>query len=132
MIRKGERHGPLREKITAQRIAAFRGAIGAKAGESAPPTFMTLLRGGEFELMKRFGIQLKNVLHAEQTYRYKDQIRAGDELEYETVLSNVLEKRGKSAMHFMTFDTEVAAIRDGARISVGSCHSIIVYRVPPA
>jgi hypothetical protein len=127
----GEKTGVLRETITSDRIAAFRRAVGASQGrpDVAPPTFMTVLRSGEFELFQRFGIPLSSVLHAEQTYTYAEPIRAGDEVEFETCLSQALSKRGgKGEMHFLTFDTEVVALRAGSKVPVGACKSVIVYR----
>jgi hypothetical protein len=92
---------------------------------------MTCLRAGEFELFSRFGIPLSSLLHAEQNYRYETGIEAGDELEFETRLTQALEKRGaKGAMHFLTLDTEVSILRREARLRAGTCRSTIVYREP--
>jgi hypothetical protein len=129
--RIGEKTGVLREKISAEKIAAFRRAVGATTGPAdvAPPTFMTVLRSGEFELFKKFEVPLSALLHAEQTYTYAEPIRAGDELEFETKLSQALSKQSaKGAMHFLTFETEVAALRAGGKKPVGTCRSVIVVR----
>jgi hypothetical protein len=128
----GQRAGPIREKASAERIAAFRRAVGASPGDSAPPTFMTTLRAGEFEIFQRLGIPLSSLLHAEQQYRLLAPIMAGDELEFETILANAVEKRGSAgALHFLTLDTRVAALREGAPVPVGTCRSTIVYRELP-
>ena len=127
----GEKAGPLRETVTADRIRAFRKAVGASDGspDSAPPTFMTVLRAGEFELFRRLGIPLSSLLHAEQTYSYVATIQAGDELEFETELVQALSKRGtRGEMHFLTLDTTVAALRPSGRVSVGTCRSVILAR----
>lgn len=131
--RIGEKTGRLREKITAERIAAFRRSVGAETGpvDVAPPTFMTVLRSGEFELFKKFGVPLSALLHAEQTYTYAEPIRAGDELEFETKLAQAMSKQGsKGTMHFMTFETEVAVLRADGMKPVGTCRSVIVVREP--
>ena len=131
--RIGERTGVLREKITAEKIAAFRRSVNATSGPAdvAPPTFMTVLRSGEFELFKKFEIPLSSLLHAEQTYTYVEPIRAGDELEFQTKLSQALSKNGpKGAMHFLTFETDVVAVRADGKKPVGTCRSVIVVREP--
>src|SRR5277367_2370359 len=110
-------------------IAAFRRATLSKEGssESAPPTFMTVLRSGEFQLFEGLGIPLSALLHAEQTYTYAEPIRAGDEVEFETKISQALSKKGsKGEMHFLTLETEVVALRPSGRIPVGTCRSVIV------
>ncbi len=125
----GEQSGTIREKAAAERIANFRRAVGASPGPSAPPTFMTTLRAGEFTIFQRLGIPLSSLLHAEQQYRLIEPIVAGDDLEFSTVLSNVLEKRGAAgALRFLTLDTEVFAIRAPGRTPVGTCRSTIVVR----
>jgi hypothetical protein len=127
----GEKAGPLRLKIDADLISRFRLATGASVGpkDVAPPTFMTVLRSGEFELFKRMGVPLSALLHAEQTYTYAEPIRAGDELEFATRLSQALSKRGtKGEMHFLTLETDVAALRPSGRVPVGTCRSVIVVR----
>lgn len=88
-------------------MKAFAQAVGAREREEAPPTFITVGRKGEFELLQRFGIPLSRVLHGEQEYQYLKPIRPGDSVEYVTRLANVLEKRGSNAfMQFLIFETE--------------------------
>jgi hypothetical protein len=129
LIRKGEKTDIIREKVSAKRIADFRASIGAAPGADAPPTFMTVFRAGEFELFRRFGIELSSLLHADQTYILGAPIRAGDEIEYSTELVQVLEKRGsKGAMHFMTLETEFFIVAAAGRTSAGTSRSVILYR----
>lgn len=104
--RVGETSSPHFDDATAERLAAFSAAIGAPAREVAPPTFLTVGRKGEFELLQRLGVPLQRVLHGEQEYEYLRPIRAGDRVEYVTRLANVLEKRGTSSfMQFLIFET---------------------------
>jgi len=127
----GEAAGPSRLKITPELIAAFRRAVGAHEGpqDEAPPTLMTMLRSGEFELFRRFEIPLSALLHAEQSYTYAEAIRAGDELEFETRLAQAVSKRGaRGEMHFLTLETSVEALRGAGKVPIGTCRSVIVVR----
>jgi hypothetical protein len=129
--RIGEKTAPARMKITREQIAAFRQAVGTREGapDEAPPTLMTVLRTGEFELFRKLGAPLSSLLHAEQVYTYVEPIRAGDELEFETTLTQALSKRGpKGEMHFLTLETVVEALRPAGKVSVGTCRSVIVVR----
>ena len=66
------------EKISAERIQAFGQAIGlGRESTATPPTFLTLFRHGEFDLLKKIGVDLARVLHAEQEYDYENEIQAG-------------------------------------------------------
>lgn len=123
------------ETITAERIRKFCVALGAKCSSSgagsddakctAPPTFLTCFRHGELELFESIGLKLQNVLHAEQIYEYESDIRAGDELTFQTELSNVLDKKGSSGrLCFLTFETQVTS---GGH-SVGRTKTTIVVR----
>lgn len=113
------------ETISAERIAQFCDSIGADRSSVAPPTFLTLFRTGEFELFERMGLQLRNVLHGEQRYIYESDIHAGDQVDFQTTLTLVLEKRGSSgSMSFLTFDTEIKV--SGRRI--GNSRTTVIVR----
>ena len=98
--------GPYYDLVSQERITAFCRAVGTEEGFFAPPTFLTVFRKGEFELFQLLGIDLSHVLHAEQEYQYDCLIQAGDQIEFETVVLNVLEKQGSTGfMQFLTFET---------------------------
>ncbi len=104
----GKKAGPYRDEVTEEKIATFRGAIGASMGKEAPPTYLTRCRHGEFDLFTELGISLSSVLHAEQEYRYEHPIVAGDVLEFETELSQAFEKKGSAGtLTFLIFETHV-------------------------
>jgi hypothetical protein len=130
----GTESGPFREKITLEKIMRFRKAVGAgeSQAEVAPPTFMTVLRAGEFEMFSQLGIPLSGLLHAEQEYSLSAPIRAGEELEFRTTLVQAAEKRGRSgAMHFLVVETVVSALKPGGPTAVGVSRSTVVYREAP-
>lgn len=93
----------------------------------AIPTVYTIFRAGEFELIDSLGIQLKQVLHAEQQYKMEAPLYPGQELQYQTTLTGVLEKKGTGAkLAFLVFETEFIRSADSARLAVA--RSTMVYR----
>jgi hypothetical protein len=101
-----------REKVTAERISTFARAVGSgQIGFSiAPPTFMTCFRKGEFEIIAMLELKLENVLHAEQVYEYFSDIQAGDEIDFRSTLTHVLEKKNATGrLCFLTVETDVSA-----------------------
>jgi hypothetical protein len=93
--KEGARSKIYSETVTGERISKFSRAVGAEAHPNgiAPPTFMTVFRKGEFELFASLGLKLESLLHAEQLYDYRSDIRSGDRIEFHTTLSHVLEKK---------------------------------------
>lgn len=95
---------------------------------SIAPSMFTVFRGGEFEIMDVLGIQLKQVLHAEQEYEFFNPIHPEEEVEYQAELVSVVEKKGKDyRMAFMVYETKVYFIEDPTMIAA-ICKSTIVYR----
>lgn len=128
----GWKSGPHREKVTAERIDLFRRAVAAKERPVAPPTFLTILRKGEFELFQRMGVDLANVLHAEQEYQYDNRILPEDELIFQSEVVQVLGKSGSTgSLRFVTFESTVEAERGRRRkerISIGKSRTTVVVR----
>jgi hypothetical protein len=93
----------------------------------AVPTIFTLFRQGEFEIMNDLGIQLKQVLHAEQVYSLHAPLSPSEEITFTTRLASVAEKKSKTAnMAFMAFETDF--VRTGDGVIVASARSTMVYR----
>ena len=131
-IRIGEQAGPFTETITAERLARFRAAVGLSAG-GMPPTFLTRFRVGEFEIFKRLAIPLSSVLHAEQAYAYDQPLLDGDEVRYETTLTQVAEKKGGTGpftMSFLTLETRFLAARGRTEVPIGMSRTVVVVRRP--
>jgi hypothetical protein len=94
---------------------------------NAVPTIFTMFRQGEFELMNDLGIQLKQVLHAEQCYEMLVPLSPAEEIKFTTRLAGVVEKKSKTAnMAFMAFETDFVRTGDGA--TVATARSTMVYR----
>ena len=93
----------------------------------AIPTVYTIFRQGEFEIMNDLGIQLKQVLHADQTYTMHETLSPSEEIVFTTRLASVAEKKSKSAnMAFMAFETDF--VRTGDGVVVATARSTMVYR----
>lgn len=121
--------GPYREILDESRLSAFARSVSVSPSQDAPPTFMTVFRRGEFELLEKMGIPLSKVLHGEQEYTYENPIRAGDTIEFESQLSSVFEKKGGSGtMHFLVFDTQVRIQRQGKTLPAGISKTTIVMK----
>ncbi len=94
---------------------------------AAVPTLFTLFRHGEFEIMNDLGIQLKQVLHAEQVYENLAPLAPSEEITFTTRLVSVVEKKSKTAnMAFMAFETDFVRTADG--VTVAKARSTMVYR----
>lgn len=125
---EGKRSRVFSEKITEGRISTFCQAVGAEPSTIAPPTFLTLFRGGEFELFDQMGLKLSNVLHGEQQYSYESEIHAGDEVTFQTQLTSALEKKGGSGrMSFLSFETEISVKAPNPR-PVGKSKTTVIVR----
>lgn len=111
--------------------ACVRATVGATSHtpitSAAVPTVFTIFRQGEFELMNDLGIQLKQVLHAEQQYSFLEPLSPSEEIRFATRLASVVEKKSKTAkMAFMAFETEFTRVGDG--VTVATARSTMVYR----
>ena len=107
----GQKVGPFVDAATSERIAAFVSAIGGVARAEVIPTFLTVCRKGEFELLQKLGIPLSQVLHGEQEYILDSPIEAGKDLVYETKLAQVHEKKSAHGLlQFMIFETAVRGV----------------------
>jgi N-terminal half of MaoC dehydratase len=91
-------------QITRTVLDDFNRAISAQYALGAAPTFATTLRKGEFEFLDRLKVNLKNLLHTDQTYEYQSPFCLGDIPEVETKLSSAKERRG---MVFVNLESEV-------------------------
>ncbi len=117
-------------EITEKWLGDFSSSVGRPySSKTAPPTFMTVCRTGEFELFQKMGVPLSRVLHAEQEYLFENPITAGGEIEFVTELAQVLSKKNTTgAMHFMIFETIVSFTQGGKTVKAGSARSTMVMR----
>lgn len=91
------------------------------------PTIFTIFREGEFEIIDRLGVQLSQILHAEQEYSTFHSLLPEEEIRYTTTLLSVVEKRGSSSsLAFLVFETDFLRTRDS--VCVANAKSTMVYR----
>jgi acyl dehydratase len=129
------------------RLRAFASAIGetdpvysdvdaAKAAGHAdlpvPPTFLFGLglgRGAaDFVWLEDLGVDLRHVLHGEQSFTYHSLAHAGDTLTLAPKITDVFSKRG-GALQFLVRET---AVRDAGGNPVADLRETIVVRDPGA
>lgn len=121
----GTHCGPYPIETSEEMFRSFAAAVSDTYSGEAPPTWITLCRLGEFELMKKMGIPLENVLHGDQEYHYLSPIHPGDVVNYSTVLAQALRKRGKDVtMTFLAFETDLSV----SGHAVGHTRSTLIYR----
>lgn len=102
-------------KVSREKIAEFTAAIGAEpldGGRTAPPTFPIVIA---FQALSRLmtepgvGIDLHNVVHAEQRFEIVRPVRADDELVGELTVDSVRSTAG----------TDLIATRTSVRTTAG-------------
>ena len=83
-----------------------------------PPTYLSCIEGRLFStlaLLNLAGIDIKRLLHAEQSYEYHAPAYAGDTLSYEPRIVDVYDKKG-GALEFLVKETRVTN-QDGVHIA---------------
>lgn len=95
--------GKVREFLlaTGEDVEAYQGE-----DASVPPTFATVLRfwagGGLERVLNELGVDITQVLHAEQSYEYLLPVRAGDTITGTTRVSDVYNRAGMDFVEFTT------------------------------
>ena len=118
--------------VTAERIQAFRSAIGETATDRdapAPPTFMKAVEGehnSSRRILEALGVDLRRVLHAEQQFEYLAPIRPGDTLQVERRVAELYDKKD-GAMEFIVVESSVR--RDDGTV-VGTSRQVVLVRHP--
>ena len=93
----------------------------------APPTFaicLDLEMPDPFVWFHELGIDLANVLHASQSFRYFAPIHAGDRLTFASRIDDVFQKRGGA----LTFVVKVTDVTDAKGARVAEMRATIVVR----
>ncbi len=126
---KGMTSSKPKEKITKEAVEKFRISTHTNgSSEMIPPTYLTRFRLTEFELFKKMGVSLSQVLHGEQLYNYKEPLKIGDEIEYQSTIQEVKEKTGKSGK--MVFVHILADfIRTQDQVILASSDTTIIVRI---
>jgi hypothetical protein len=103
----GQESSVHRGRLDRVAVEAFGRSVSWEIPGEVPPSFLTRFREGEFELLVRLGVELRQVLHAEQEYRWLAPLKADAQLDYRARLADVLSKGGKGGrLTFLKFDSE--------------------------
>lgn len=103
----GQESSVHRGRLDRETVEAFGKSVSWEIPGEVPPSFLTRFREGEFELLVRLGVELRQVLHAEQEYRWLAPLKADGQLDYRARLADVLSKGGKGGrLTFLKFDSE--------------------------
>ena len=73
----------------------------------APPTFLTTVsheQKNPYQYLHDLSIDMKNVLHAGQSYKYHDLVFAGDQITMESKIKNMFDKKNGS-LQFIEFES---------------------------
>ncbi|MBY0471306.1 MaoC family dehydratase N-terminal domain-containing protein [bacterium] len=107
----GKKTGTYSETLKPEDVKAFCEAVGIPFNqEKIPPTYLTTLRTGEFDLLKEIGVPLPQILHGEQEYTYEKEIRPGSAIQFETEFTQVTKKEGKNGvMSFLIFTSKISS-----------------------
>ncbi len=100
------------EAVSPERMRALAKATRSDFARVTPPTFPTIYRWGEFEWLKRLGLDLRNLLHTEQEYEYLAPLVVGERPRITTVLK---QQRVKAGMTFLVLES---GIECGGRLAV--------------
>lgn len=97
----------------------------------APPTFLFSLalgapakRGNILDAECGMGVDMRKILHGEQSFEYKQQIYAGDQVTLVTKTSEIYDKKG-GALEFVAQDTTAT---NGAGDLLGTMRVVTVVR----
>lgn len=126
----GSRMAPFTTRVDRDRVRRFALAIGdddpvfhdlavaRAAGHPDVPLPPTLLFGielerpGSDELLKKLGLTVDRVMHAEQRFTYHAPVYAGEELTFATVVADIYTRVGRT---FIAQETEVT--REGEPVA---------------
>ncbi|MBB2503803.1 MaoC family dehydratase N-terminal domain-containing protein [Amycolatopsis echigonensis] len=136
---KGRSLPPVAMTVEAGRLAFFAKAIGQADPRSSapdgrlpvPPTFLfgiELEQPDPFAWLAGLGVDLRHVLHGEQSFTYHSMAYAGDTLVASPRIADIYAKKG-GALQFVVKQTAVA--RDDGT-PVADLESVLVIRDPEA
>ena len=106
--------------VDSARAAGYRSLL-------VPPTFLSCLEGRIFDtrhLLELTKMDLRRILHAEQTYEYLVPAQAGDTLTYEPFIADIYDKKN-GALQFLVKETRITN-QDGVHIA--NLRGVLVQR----
>ena len=138
----GRTFAPHTARVDAERLRLFARATGETRAEyvddaaaraaghpslPAPPTYAACLSLDEadpFSWLRELGIDIAQVLHGAQAFRYFAPIHAGDRLTFASRVANVLQKKGGTR----TFVVKLTDVTNQLGVRVAEMRTTIVVR----
>jgi hypothetical protein len=109
----GFRLPPFTVVVDPARLLRFAEAIGARptmAGRAfAPPTYLKVIEGegnSSRKILAALGVDLKQVMHAEQAFEYGEPIKGGDRVTVERVVSDIYDRK-EGLLEFIVVDSVI-------------------------
>ena len=94
---------------------------------AVPPTFLTIFRKGEFELLLKLEIPVKKVLHGEQSYRFYKDLKTNTNYKGTTTVLQNIEKKSKSIlMRILVLETKI--FEKESSILCATCESTLIVK----
>jgi hypothetical protein len=94
---------------------------------SVPPTFLTIFRKGEFELLLKLEIPVKKVLHGEQSYRFFKDLKVDTIYKGTTSILQHIEKKTRSTlMRILILETKI--FENDSSILCAVCESTLIVK----
>lgn len=96
------------KEVTSDWLSRFKSATLTDYSHGVPPTFPTVFRQNEFDLVTKHGVHFKDLLHTDQEFEFHSEFRPGDNPVTKTILKEKKErKRGNMTMAFYLFESQV-------------------------
>ena len=92
----------------------------------APPTFLTTIsheHENPYQYLHDLSIDMKNVLHAGQSYKYHHLVFAGDQITMESKIKNMYDKKNGS-LQFIEFES--IFLNQNKKLTVESLSTLVI------
>ena len=92
----------------------------------APPTFLTTVsheQKNPYQYLHDLSIDMKNVLHAGQSYKYHNLVFAGDQITMESKIKNMYNKKNGS-LQFIEFES--IFLNQNKKLTVESLSTLVI------
>ena len=92
----------------------------------APPTFLTTVsheQRNPYQYLHDLSIDMKNVLHAGQCYKYHDLVFAGDQITMESKIKNMYDKKNGS-LQFIEFES--IFLNQNKKLTIESLSTLVI------
>ena len=92
----------------------------------APPTFLTTVsheQRNPYQYLHDLSIDMENVLHAGQCYKYHDLVFAGDQITMESKIKNMYDKKNGS-LQFIEFES--IFLNQNKKLTVESLSTLVI------